>query len=83
MQLTCDTCGRIGNEDDGIEPGGPCQEPCDGIVRIVLPIEIRDGMSATEVWWILADVINSVELAAGEDVRNEVRDYITNHYEED
>ena len=38
---------------------------------------------ATEVWWILADVINSVELAAGEDVRNEVRDYITNHYEED
>ena len=83
MQLTCDTCGRIGNEDDGIEPGGPCQEPCDGIVRIVFPIEIGDGMSATEVWWILADVINSVELAAGEDVRNEVRDYITNHYEED
>lgn len=33
MILTCDACGRVGNEDDGIEPGGPCQEPCDGIVR--------------------------------------------------
>lgn len=35
QQLTCDTCGRIGNRDDGIEPGGPCQEPCDGIVRAI------------------------------------------------
>lgn len=23
------------NRDDGIEPGGPCQEPCEGIVRRV------------------------------------------------
>ena len=35
MQLTCDTCGRIGNEDDGIEVGGASQEPRDGIVRAV------------------------------------------------
>lgn len=34
-QLTCDTCGRVGSRDDGIEPGGPCQEPCDGTVRRV------------------------------------------------
>lgn len=33
--LTCDTCGRVGNEDDGIEAGGPCQEPCTGTVRAV------------------------------------------------
>lgn len=33
--LTCDSCGRIGNSEDGIEPGGPCQEPCEGIVRRV------------------------------------------------
>lgn len=33
--LTCDECGRIGNEDDGIEIGGPCQEPCEGTVREV------------------------------------------------
>ena len=35
VQMTCDTCGRYGNADDGIEVGGPCQEPCDGIVRAV------------------------------------------------
>lgn len=35
MNLTCDTCGRIGSKDDGIEPGGPCQEPCDGVVRAI------------------------------------------------
>lgn len=34
-RLTCDTCGRVGSRDDGIEPGGPCQEPCDGTVRRV------------------------------------------------
>lgn len=33
--LTCDECGRVGNREDGIEPGGPCQEPCEGIVRRV------------------------------------------------
>ena len=33
--LTCDECGRIGNREDGIEPGGPCQEPCEGTVRRV------------------------------------------------
>ena len=33
--LTCDTCGRRGNEEDGIEAGGPCQEPCEGIVRAI------------------------------------------------
>lgn len=36
--LTCDTCGRVGSTDDGIEAGGPCQEPCDGTVRRVGPI---------------------------------------------
>ena len=35
VRMTCDTCGRYGNADDGIEVGGPCQEPCDGIVRAV------------------------------------------------
>jgi hypothetical protein len=33
MTLYCKTCGRSGNRDDGIEEGGPCQEPCDGIIR--------------------------------------------------
>lgn len=44
---------------------------------------IRDGMSAAEVWAVIADILDSVQLAAGEDARDEVRDYVTNHYEED
>lgn len=35
--MTCHTCGRIGNEDDGIEIGGPCQEPCPGTVVAANP----------------------------------------------
>jgi hypothetical protein len=35
VALTCHTCGRVGNRDDGIEPGGPCQEPCPGTVEKV------------------------------------------------
>ena len=35
QSLTCHTCGRVGNREDGIEPGGPCQEPCLGtVVRV-------------------------------------------------
>ena len=33
LQMTCATCGRIGNRDDAIWIGGPCQEPCDGIIE--------------------------------------------------
>lgn len=36
--LTCDTCGRTGSPDDGIGLGGPCQEPCDGVV-VAVPME--------------------------------------------
>jgi hypothetical protein len=32
VQMTCATCGRVGNRDDGIEIGGPCQEPCTGTI---------------------------------------------------
>jgi hypothetical protein len=44
------------------------------------PVEITDPMSAANVWLLIGDILESVELAAGEDARNEVRDYIINHY---
>ncbi len=43
-------------------------------------VEIKDGMSASDVWLRIGDVLDSVELASNEDVRNEVRDYVINHY---
>jgi hypothetical protein len=37
--MFCSVCDRYGNEDDGIEVGGPCQyaddenDPCDGVIQ--------------------------------------------------
>jgi hypothetical protein len=32
LRMTCATCGRIGNRDDAIYIGGPCQDPCEGTI---------------------------------------------------
>lgn len=45
--LHCATCGRSGNSDDGIEAGGPCQEPCEGTVEFAFAGDyIRGGRAA-------------------------------------
>jgi hypothetical protein len=60
-ELTCDTCGRVGSRDDAIEPGGPCQEPCDGIVRRVSEPSDEDFVAFPD----LAEVCDECDQVVG------------------
>lgn len=51
--LTCDTCGRRGNIEDGIEDGLPCIDGCTGIVRQV----------SRDKWWDVLEGFTFVGLA--------------------
>lgn len=51
-----------------------------------MPGDIRDGMTADEVWAVVNDILDSVALAAddtdatAQSVYDVVSDYVTNHY---
>jgi hypothetical protein len=43
-------------------------------------IEIRDGMTAADVWEVIEDILDSVEIIADRDAYLTVRDYVSNTY---
>lgn len=81
MRLACDTCGRIGTEDDGIEPGGPCQEPCDGTVRLLARPHPDDDLHVIlDALGELLDQIDRGEVTPWDDYDTDDDDIKTNRY---